>query len=155
MKNVSISLTGIIFLAISACTKAVDISAEKVAIEKVLVNYVVSVENEDMELYTRNVVHDKAMVNYGAFGNPIVGWDALKKVIEDQNTMLSEIKIDVSDLKIHVYETGKFAWATCLWSFKALMAENPIVLAVRCTWVLEKREPGWVIIHFHKSVPVS
>jgi hypothetical protein len=25
---------------------------------------------------------------------------------------------------------------------------------LRCTWVVEKRRSGWVIVHFHKSMGV-
>ncbi len=143
---------GIVFLAISACTEMVDIEAEKAAIKVILDNYVISIQKEDMELYGKNVAHDTMMVNYGAFGAPIVGWNGLKKVIEGQNEALSGITIGVSAPDIHVSETGKLAWATCLWNFTAMMGENSVALPVRCTWILEKRENRWVIVHFHKSV---
>jgi len=133
-------------------TMKVDIAAEKAAIKVLLENYVTSVQNEDMGLYAQNVAHDTDMVNFGAFGDPIVGWDALKKVMEDQNAALSQTKIGVSDVAINVCESGKLAWATCLWDFKAMMGENPVELPVRCTWVLEKRGDSWAIVHFHKSV---
>jgi len=35
------------------------------------------------------------------------------------------------------------------------MGENLVSLPVRCTWLLEKREGGWVIVHFHKSVAMK
>jgi len=133
----------------------VDIEAEKTAITTLLEDYVRSVENGDMNLYAQNVSHDTDMVDFGAFGDPIVGWDALKKVMEDQNAALSKTKIDVSDQAIHLCESGKLAWATCLWDFKTMMGENPVELPVRCTWVLEKRDNRWVIVHFHKSVPAQ
>ncbi|KPJ70548.1 hypothetical protein AMJ52_09790 [candidate division TA06 bacterium DG_78] len=155
MKSKFLLLLGFLLLVISACTEAVDIEAETTAIKTVLNNYVISVENEDMELYEENIADDATMVNYGVFGDPIVGPDALIKVIEGQNTTLSGIQIDVNNVAIHVSADGKLAWATCLWNFTAVMAENPIVLPVRCTWVLEKRDTGWLIVHFHKSVPAG
>ena len=132
-----------------------DIEAEKAKVKTVLENYITSIENEDMDLYAKVMAHVPDMVNFGTSGNPIVGWDALKKVIEDQNAALSETKITVTDLQIHVSETGKLAWATSLWSFKSKIGENPIELPVRCTWILEKQGPDWVIAHFHKSVATS
>jgi uncharacterized protein (TIGR02246 family) len=133
-------------------TMEVDIQAEKTKIKSLLEKYVTSIENGDMGLYAQNMAHDIDMVNFGAFGDPIVGWDALEKVIEDQNTALSQTEVTVSDLAIHLGEEGKLAWATSIWDFKAMMGENPVELPVRCTWVLEKQEKGWVIVHFHKSV---
>ncbi len=148
-------VSGILLLAVSACTKAVNVEAETTAVKSVLADYVKSVVQEDMNLYAKTVAPEPAMVNFGAFGAPIVGWDALKAVIDNQNATLSETSIDVSNLEIHVSEDGMLAWATCLWNFKAKMGENPIVLPLRCTWVLEKRAPGWVIVHFHKSLPTG
>jgi len=145
-----------VILALSVCAQPkVDVGAEKEAVKTVLDEYMKSVETEDMEAYSKLVAHDTAMVNFGGFGKPIIGWNALQKVMEGQNEMLSDTKIEVSGLQIHVSADGKFAWATCLWSLKAMMAENPVELPIRCTWVLEKHNTGWMIIHFHKSMPVG
>jgi ketosteroid isomerase-like protein len=150
----------VIFLALAlmltiSCQQKAGTEAEKAKVNKVLENYITSIENEDMDLYAKVMAHVPDMVNFGTSENPIVGWDALKKVIEDQNAALSETKITVSDLAIHVSESGNLAWATCLWNFKSKIGENPIELPVRCTWILEKQGPDWVIVHFHKSVAAS
>ncbi len=137
------------------CQQKADMEAENAEIKAVLDSYVTSVEIEDMDLYSQNVAHDPDMVNFGGFGDPIMGWDALKKVMEDQNAALSETEITVSNLAIHVSDTGKLAWATCLWNLNAMMGENAVELPIRCTWVLEKRDNRWVIVHFHKSMPMS
>ncbi len=143
------------FYGCQKTTPAVDVEAEKTLILSVLDNYVASIENEDMDLYAKCVAHDADMVNFGAMGEPIIGWEALKKVIEGQNAELSETKISVAEKKIHVSEDGKLAWATCLWDFAAKMGENAASFPVRCTWVLEKREGAWVIVHFHKSIAMK
>jgi uncharacterized protein (TIGR02246 family) len=155
MKYVAL-LAALAILAISACQPpAVDIEAETAAVKTVLEEYVKSVETEDMEAYAKLVAHDTTMVNFGGFGKPIIGWDALKKVMEGQNEMLADTKIEVSNRQIHISADGKLAWATCLWNLKAMMAENEVGLPIRCTWVLEKQDAGWVIVHFHKSMPVG
>jgi uncharacterized protein (TIGR02246 family) len=158
MKKILIGVLFLGILFITSCEKRVppvDIEAEKANINSVLENYVKSVENEDMNLYAQTMAHDSEMVNFGSSGEPIIGWDALKKAIEGQNAALSETKIDVSDMKIHVGEDGKFGWATCLWNFQAKIGENAIKLPVRCTWILEKRENRWIIVRFHKSVATT
>ena len=149
-------ITGCALVALSVCAQPkIDVGVEKAAVKTLLDEYVKSVETENMELYAKLVAHDTAMVNFGGFGKPIIGWGALKIVMEGQNEMLSDTKIEVSGLQIHVSTDGKFAWATCLWSLKAMMAENPVELPIRCTWVMEKHATGWVIVHFHKSMPVG
>jgi ketosteroid isomerase-like protein len=154
------SKTTIIFSAIGlflsltvGCQQKVNVEAEKAAIQTVLDNYVTSIENEDMTLYAKIIAHDPVMVNFGTDASErIVGWNALEKVIEDQNAALSGTKITVSDVTINLTPEGRFAWATSLWNFKAKMGEQEFELPVRCTWILEKENTDWMIVHFHKSV---
>jgi uncharacterized protein (TIGR02246 family) len=154
-------LLALLFLGLGfsfACQKAttaIDVEVEKALIKSVLDNYVASIEKEDLDLYAKCVTHDADMVNFGATGDPIIGWEALRQVIEGQNAALSETKIIVSEMKIHVSADGKSGWATCLWDLNAKMGENPVKLPVRCTWILEKRVEGWIIAHFHKSVAMK
>jgi uncharacterized protein (TIGR02246 family) len=129
-----------------------DVEAEKRAVGAVLDNYVKSIVEEDMDLYGQLVAHDSEMVNFGGFGDPIIGWDALEPVMTGQNEMLSGTSIDVSDVNIHICPDGSTAWATSLWLLKAMAGDNEMNLPIRCTWVLEKREGGWKIVHFHKSM---
>jgi len=131
---------------------AVDIKAEETAISALLDSYVKSVENEDIAHYARNIVHDSNMVNFGGFGAPIVGWDGLMEVMQGQFDGLSDVSIDVSDVRIHVAPSGNWAWATSLWNFKSNTPDGSMELPVRCTWILEKQAGGWIIIHFHKSI---
>ena len=155
MKKILVVIVTLALILAASCEQKADIEAEKTQVKALLDSYVASVEAEDINLYGQSVAHDPAMVNFGAFGDPIVGWDALKKVIEDQNVALSETKITATDLEIHVSEKGKLAWVTCQWKLEAMMGENRIDLPVRCTWVLEKRDNRWVIVHFHKSMPAA
>jgi ketosteroid isomerase-like protein len=153
MNNLSIIfiITALIFVI--GCQKAVDTSAEKSAIKDVLNSYVLSIENEDIELYGNIFVHDSAMVNFGTGAKErIVGWDTLKKIIEAQNAALSGTKITQSEVTVNVSPDGRFAWATSLWDFKATMDSQAMELPVRCSWILEKLGKDWKIVHFHKSV---
>jgi len=142
-------------LLIAACQPAqptIDVAAEKAAIESVLSSYVEAVEREDLDAYAANVTHDDSMMNFGAFGGPIVGWEALKNVMTGQNEELSGIEIVQHDVRVSVSTAGDLAWATSLWDFTAMMGDQPVDLDVRCTWVLERTLDGWRIAHFHKSV---
>ena len=153
MKHLSIIFIITTLTLVLGCQKVVDIEAEKSAVKVVLDNYIISIENEDIELYGKIFVQDPDMVNFGTGAKErIVGWDTLKKVIEDQNAALSETKITQSDITINVSADGQFAWATSLWNFKATMEAQVMQLPVRCSWILEKQGDDWKIIHFHKSV---
>jgi len=153
MKYISIFFITIVLTIVSGCQRTVDKEAEKSAIKSVLTDYIVSIENEDIELYGKIFVHDSDMVNFGTGANErIVGWDALKKVIEAQNDAISETKITQSNITINLSNEGQFAWATSLWDFKSKMGDQVMLLPVRCSWILEKIGNEWKIIHFHKSV---
>ena len=132
--------------------ETVDVEKETASIQNVLNQYVTSIENEDMQLYSQNMSHDSSMVNFGAFGAPVVGWEGVKKVIEGQNESLTDTKIEQSNINIHISPSGKFAWATSLWNFKANMGEQKLDLPVRCSWVFEKKGNNWIIVHWHKSI---
>lgn len=153
MKHVFIICIIAALTLLTGCQKAVNPETEKPAIKDVLDNYILSIEKEDIDLYGKIFIHDPDMVNFGTgAAERIVGWDALRKVIEDQNAALSETKITQSDVTINVSPDGKFAWATSLWSFTATMEGQVMQLPVRCSWILEKKENSWIIVHFHKSV---
>ncbi len=149
-----------ISLLLPGCEKqdepaAVDIAAEKEAVDDVLVAYISSVENENMADYAQNIGHDPEMVNFGAFGEPIRGWDGLEVVMTNQNETLDNIQIEESDPRIHISPSGDLAWATSLWQFHATAGADTMNLPVRCTWVLQKQDEQWKIVHFHKSLPAG
>jgi ketosteroid isomerase-like protein len=152
MKMGILIFLGINLMLISACQLGVNQEVERQKIKAILDSYITSIETENIDLYSKIIAHDREMVNFGTSEPPIVGWDSLKKIIEDQNAALSQTKITASELAIHISRDGNFAWATDLWDFKAMIGDQAIEIPVRCSWILEKRDGQWVIAHFHKSV---
>jgi ketosteroid isomerase-like protein len=145
-------LVVILGLVTVGCQAKVNLKVEQAAVQAVLDNYVKSIVHEDMALYEKILSHDTTVVYFGSSGAPIEGWQALKAVIEAQNAALSNTTIDVTDTRIRFSPEGDFAWATQLWRFRATAGDTPIDLPVRCTWILEKQNGHWIIVHFHKSV---
>lgn len=134
----------------------VNIETDIAGVQSVLDNWVTSVENGDMSLLAQTVAHDPNLVYFGiSASDRVVGWDTLKAGMEAQNAALSDINIVVSDITINLSPDRQFAWATSLWNFKATMAGQALQFPVRCSWVMEKRDEGWVLVHFHKSVGIA
>ena len=152
LKTVIIIGFGAVLSLLVGCQPSVNQETEKARIKAVLDSYITSIESEDINLYGKILEPDPNMVNFGTSEPPIVGWESLRKVIEDQNAALSQTKIAASDLNICLSERGDFAWATDLWDFRAMMDGQPLQIPVRCTWILEKLHGQWAIVHFHKSV---
>ena len=155
MKRVFVLVWTLLAAIITGCQESappVDLAAEKAGVASVLTAYVAAVEAEDMEAYAANMMLDSTMINFGALGPPIIGWSGLQEVMKGQNESLADIKIDVRDLNITVAPSGDNAWATSLWTFKGDKGGTPVELPVRCTWILQKQQGKWIIVHFHKSI---
>ncbi len=151
----------LVFLIAIACqpqgeseqAAAVDPAAEEQAVSEALDDFMNAVEMEDMNYFGDVVVHDPDKVFIGGSADGyVVGWDALVALMEAHNEVFSDTKITQSDLKLHLLPDGKTAWATSLWDMAATFGEEQKQLPVRCTWVLEKRDGEWKIVHFHLSV---
>lgn len=85
----------------------------------------------------------------------LVGYEALEQAMSAQNAALTDIHIDVTQETIHISHQEDMAWATNQWVFNARMGDQAIALPLRCTWILEKRQDRWVIVHFHKSAGMA
>ena len=136
----------------------INVENEKVLVKKVLDDYVKSIEDEDMNLYSEIVAQDSMMINVGGSVNLswIDGWEKLKEVMNGQNAAFSETKIDVTKEQIFISPTGKDAWAVTLWDLKTTLSDGyTYLLPLRCTWVLQKRDNKWEIVSFHKSFDVK
>jgi ketosteroid isomerase-like protein len=133
-----------------------DLVAEKDTVKAALEDWITAVENKDMTLLPSTVAHDSDLVWIGAGINDwLASWEALEQAMLGQNAALDDIRITVSDETIHVLPGEQFAWATSRWEFAGTMGGQPLAFPLRCTWILEKRAAGWVIVHFHKSAGMA
>jgi ketosteroid isomerase-like protein len=160
MKKSFTSSLILIVVLIFSCQQQeqINIPNEKASVKKILDNYVKSIVDEDMSLYSEIVAHDSNMINVGGGVNLswIEGWEQLKEVMNGQNAAFSETKIDVTKEQIFISPTGKDAWAVTLWDLKTVLSDgNSYLLPLRCTWVLQKRDNKWIIVSFHKSFGVK
>jgi len=133
---------------------AVAIDVESAAVADTLNRYIDAVEKRDLVKYSAVVARDDDLAWYGSMPGQIVGWSEVEGVIRGMFDALSDIKITQTDLRIHSSPDRSLAWATCLWDFRARVGDQPVIEPTRCTWVLERRDPDWVIVHWHKSVGV-
>jgi len=153
MKNLLILSLVVAFLAISACTKKVDIEAEKAEIKSVLDQWDQAYETEDMELLSKIFAHDDDMVHFGTVARN-VGWESSKERHQKDFDSLEDMDVSVRDQVIKVHDSGRVAWFSEIldWNF-VVQGQSVSKKGGRLTGVLEKRNGNWVIVQYHVSVP--
>jgi ketosteroid isomerase-like protein len=160
MKRKSLFALFILFLlTIIGCKQTItDITAEKKAVKSVIDNYAKSWITEDIDLYSSTMMHDESLVHVGGSRglNWIEGWTELKDIIIDQNKSFNDTDIDEKKAWINLSESGEFAWAVTLWDLKTTLNDGTkCLIPLRCTWILEKKNDSWIIVHFHKSIGIK
>ncbi len=157
MKNLIILVMGAAFLMMSNCTQQVDIAAEKAKVNTVLDQVIQMMETEDLDLFSRLFAHDPDMVCFGTdAGERIVGWEALKTVMQTQFAATENSKLSVTDRVIKVHNSGEVAWFSEIIDWNMLSEGQTMELkGLRGSGVLEKQNGNWVVIQLHYSVPVE
>ena len=126
------------------------------AVRSVLDAWISGVEQENLSLIAQNVAPDEDALFIGSGANEqIQGWSAVKAALEAQAAAVKDIRITAADVTIHLLHGGQSAWATSLWTFEGRLGDQTISAPLRCTWICEQREQGWVLVHFHKSVGLT
>jgi ketosteroid isomerase-like protein len=156
MKNF-ILIAAIIFLAMSACTQKVDLEAEKAKVKTVIDQNLQMLVTEDMELLSKIYAHDDDMVIFGTdTAEHLVGWEAIKKLMQKQFAGSETKKVSARDEVIKVHNSGEVAWFSAILDWDVIAGGQPVRLeGVRGTSVFEKRNGNWVFVQAHLSVPVS
>jgi ketosteroid isomerase-like protein len=125
-------------------------------IHAAMVKWIDTIEGREISNLSEVVYQDQDLVWVGIDKDDwLRGYSELEQALIAQNNALHNIRISVSEETIHVSPDEHFAWATNQWTFCAQAGEQYIEMPVRCTWILEKREADWKIVHFHKSVGMS
>ena len=159
MKKIKLFTTLILFLLIiMGCKQTVtDITPEKIAVKEVIDNYAKSWITEDIELYGSTMMHDESLIHVGGSQalNWIEGWTELEEIIIKQNQSFNNTDIDETKAWINFSQSGKIAWAVTLWDLTTTLNDGTqCLIPLRCTWILEKRNGSWIIVHFHKSIGI-
>ena len=130
--------------------------SKRTSVKTTLDAFIRAVEGRSLDSLPGVVAQDPDLVWIGSGEDEwIVGYEALKEVMEAQNEALEYVRISVSEETIHLSPSEQVAWATNRWVFRARMAGEELEIPLRCTWVAEKRDAGWVLVHSHKSLGVA
>ena len=136
--------------------KILDLDNEQTQVKAVLDQLIKASETEDMESLSQVYAHDDDMVIFGTdVGERLVGWDALKALMQKQFDATEDSQLNVRDEVVHVHESGRVAWFSETIDWELTVEGQTVKLeGLRATGVLEKRNDNWVIVQLHYSVPV-
>ena len=119
-------------------------------IREILDRIVESVHKLDYE-GVRDLIPDDG-VYFGSIAVRAQGYDELyEKQFSRVWPNIDEFKIDPSSVSIH--PSGKFAWAICLFESSVPGTDGePLARKGRMTFIFERRDDKWVMVHSHDSL---
>ena len=114
-------------------------------------------ETGDMDLFANVFAHDPDMVCFGTDADErVVGWEALKTVMQKQFAGTEESKLTVKDRVIRVHGSGEIAWFSEIIDWQMVSKGQTLQFeGLRGSGVLEKQDGNWVVIQIHYSIPAG
>jgi ketosteroid isomerase-like protein len=106
----------------------------------------------DVEKLHKAYAEDVSLVN-GGWAAPIVGWSNYLAIYQQQISRMQKVRMDRFNTFIKV--SGTVAWACYQWEFEGLVDGAPSASRGQTTFVLEKRDTHWLIVHNHTSLVQS
>ena len=158
MRKMVLSTLMIIVGASIGCQPSakLDVTAEQEKLRSVMEQINTAWETEDLDVFSRLVLHKADMVNFGTDVNDRwVGWDALERGLQEQFEVFSETEVTVRHIDIYISDSGEVAWVAQAMNIKTKFLGSPVDLESRISAVFIKRDADWLLTHFHYSVPIS
>jgi uncharacterized protein (TIGR02246 family) len=145
-------MTGIAGLAAVGTVRA-NPSVPPSTPEAVLRESVLANERRDLEGMAQLFLKDSDIVSYGIKGLKFVGWTPLEQILRSEFQSVSRLEIAIKDLK--VWTRGEVAWFVMELDYTRVLpgpnGETRMLLKLRETGVLEKRDGRWLFHSWHES----
>lgn len=111
-------------------------------------------EERNMADLERLVSKDPDMVGYSIGGRKYVGWNDLKHEMQQEFETATRLDIPIKELR--VWERGDLAWYTAEIEYVHYEGTGEearkIVLPLRESGVLERRQGRWLLVQWHESL---
>ncbi len=122
----------------------------------VLQSYARAVGAKDVEAFTALYVEDVRI--FDTWGRWCYdGLDEWRGMAEGWFGSLGDERVGVDFAELQVRRAGDVAVASAFTTYRGLSAEGEELRSMtnRLTWVLERRDGAWKVVHEHTSVPVA
>lgn len=128
---------------------------EAEAVKSVLKSYVQAWNSLDADMYMLNFARDEKLLIFNS--NPAVtyqGWEKMNQLVHQAFKENRKAEVKFRDAQVRVFPSKKAAWLTCYLDGHFEAGDKVTAIkGIRTTWILEKREGQWRIVHAHWSLP--
>jgi hypothetical protein len=129
------------------------LAAEVQGPEEALRALVKANEDKDLSAMARLMAHDADIVSYTIGGRKYVGWPQLERDMLEEFQMVARLEMPITALK--VWTRGEIAWFAMELDYIRYVGSGPsqrrMVLPLRETGMLERRDGKWVLLGWHES----
>jgi hypothetical protein len=109
--------------------------------------------DKDMTTMSRLMAHDADITSYSVGGRKYVGWPEFEREMREEFAAVQKFEIPIRELT--VWHKGDVAWFTMELDYTRYVKEGAelkrMLLPLRETGVLERRNGQWVMLSFHES----
>ena len=151
-----VSAVLICLISLSATRSVADARMDdEAAVREALLKSATSFEKNDLAMATQVWANDESLTIFES-GHANYGWaDYRDHHLVPEMGEMKNTKYAFSDVRVHL--AGKTAWATLKYTISADVPDNGKTRHVDGdglgTAVLEQRNGGWQIVHWHSSAP--
>ena len=155
MKIINFLLPVLIFFSMISCFDNIDTTYEKKSVQTMLNRYAEAWRRKDIDLFDDLFSDDTDMVILdGNSSERFIGWISWKQRLQKHFGSFENVDISYENTVIKISKSGKFSWLSCIANTEYTYKGKPgIMNGLRMTWVLEKRNKNWIIVHAHFSFP--
>jgi ketosteroid isomerase-like protein len=111
-------------------------------------------ETKNMADLERLVSKDPDMVGYSIGGRKYLGWNEVEREMRQEFETVTHLEIPIKELR--VWERGDLAWYTAEIEYIRYEGrgedERKMLLPLRESGVLERREGRWLLVQWHESL---
>lgn len=108
---------------------------------------------KDFDTISRLMAHDDDAVSYTIEGRKYVGWNEFARDMQDEFNSVTRLDIPITQLK--VWTRGETAWFVMELDYIRYLGsgkeEVKMLLPLRETGVMERRNGQWILVTFHES----
>jgi hypothetical protein len=108
---------------------------------------------KDMTTMSRLMAHDGDITSYSVGGRKYVGWQEFEREMREEFAAVQKFEIPIRELT--VWRKGDIAWFTMELDYTRYVKEGAelkrMLLPLRETGVLERRNGQWLMLSFHES----